>query len=73
MYGCIHGPSDYTAVIQLIHTGSGRVLGHTETAFKSDGTNATFRVMFKEPIEILQNTNYTASAAIKVIKQRLKG
>lgn len=66
VYGSIHGPSDYTASIQLIHTGSGRVLGYNDTLFKSDGTNGTFRVMFKEPIEIMQNTNYTASATIKV-------
>ena len=26
----------------------------------SDGTNATFRAMFKEPLEIQPNTNYTA-------------
>ena len=44
----------------------GRLLGSNEISFSSDGTNATFRVMFKEPIEIQHNTNYTASATLKV-------
>ena len=46
---------------------SGRLLGSNEISFSSDGTNGTFRVMFKEPIEIQHNTNYTASATLKVI------
>ena len=66
LYGSIHGPFEYQVLIQLIHTGSGRILGSNETNFLSDGTNATFRVMFKEPIEIMPNTNYTASATLKV-------
>ena len=45
----------------------GRLLGSNEISFSSDGTNGTFRVMFKEPIEIQHNTNYTASATLKVI------
>lgn len=44
----------------------GRLLGSNEISFSSDGTNGTFRVMFKEPIEIQHNTNYTASATLKV-------
>ncbi len=66
LYGSIHGPSDYTALIQLLHTGSGRLLGSNEVAFQSDGSTNTFKVMFKEAIEILPNTNYTASATLKV-------
>jgi len=65
LYGSIHGPFEYQVLIQLIHTGSGRILGSNETTFLSDGTNATFRVMFKEPLEIMPNTNYTASATLK--------
>jgi BTB/POZ domain-containing protein 1/2 len=42
------------------------MLGSNETSYPSDGTNATFRVMFKEPMEIIPNTNYTASATLKV-------
>ena len=67
LYGSIHGPSEYQVTIQITHTGSARVLGVNHISFSSDGTNATFRVMFKEPIEIMPNTNYTASATLKVI------
>ena len=47
LYGSIHGPSEYEVTIQLIHTGSGRLLGSNEITFSSDGTNSTFRAMFK--------------------------
>ena len=67
LYGSIHGPCEYQATIQIIHTGSERLLGSSEVSFTSDGSNSTFRVMFKEPIEIQSNTNYTASATLKVI------
>ena len=33
----------------------------------SDGTNATFRAMFKEPLEIQPNTNYTAVSVFFII------
>ena len=48
LYGSIHGPSEYDVTIQLLHTGSGRQLGSNEISFSSDGTNSTFRAMFKE-------------------------
>ena len=67
LYGSIHGPCEYQATIQIIHTGSERLLGSSEVSFTSDGSNSTFRVMFKEPIEIQSNTNYTASATLKVL------
>lgn len=67
LYGSIHGPSEYLVNIQITHTGSGRLLGCNELAFSSDGSNLTFRVTFKEPIEILPTTNYTASATLKVL------
>ena len=66
LYGSIHGPCEYQVTIQIIHTGSERLLGSNEVSFTSDGSNSTFRVMFKEPIEIAPNTNYTASATLKV-------
>jgi len=65
LYGSIHGPSEYDVTIQLIHTGSGRLLGSNEITFSSDGTNSTFRAMFKEPLEIQPNTNYTAVSTLK--------
>merc|ERR1719341_163087 len=65
LYGSIHGPSEYDVTIQLLHTGSGRLIGSNEITFSSDGTNATFRAMFKEAIEIQPSTNYTAVATLK--------
>ena len=66
LYGSIHGPCEYQVVIQIINTSSERLLGSNEVSFTSDGSNSTFRVMFKEPIEITPNINYTASATLKV-------
>lgn len=65
LYGSIHGPSEYDVTIQLIHTGSGRLMGSNEITFSSDGTNSTFRAMFKEPLEIQPNTNYTSVSTLK--------
>ncbi|XP_029469797.1 BTB/POZ domain-containing protein 2 isoform X2 [Rhinatrema bivittatum] len=61
LYGSIHGPTDY----QIIHTDSNTVLGQNDTGFSCDGSSNTFRVMFKEPVEILPNVNYTACATLK--------
>ncbi|XP_069042242.1 BTB/POZ domain-containing protein 2 isoform X2 [Lepisosteus oculatus] len=61
LYGSIHGPTDY----QIIHTDSNTVLGQNDTGFSCDGSANTFRVMFKEPVEILPNVNYTACATLK--------
>ncbi|RXG72434.1 BTB/POZ domain-containing protein 2 [Armadillidium vulgare] len=65
MYGSIHGPSEYEVTIQLIHTVTGKVCISNDTTFISDGTVNTFRVMFKEPYEVLPNTNYTVNATLK--------
>ncbi|XP_033230068.1 BTB/POZ domain-containing protein 1-like [Belonocnema kinseyi] len=62
VYGSIHGPAEYDAVIELIHTASGKVIATNSTSFSCDGSNYTYRLMFKEPVEILPNTIYTASA-----------
>lgn len=35
------------ATIQIIHCGTGKVLGSSETIFACDGSSATFRVLFK--------------------------
>jgi len=37
-----------------------------DTSFQCDGSNSTFRVMFKEPVEILPNVSYTACVTLKV-------
>ena len=41
-------------------------MGANDTSFQCDGSNSTFRVMFKEPVEILPNTSYTACSTLKV-------
>lgn len=49
-------------------------MGSNDTSFQCDGTTSTFRVMFKEPVEILPNTSFVACATLKVclrIKQDL--
>lgn len=46
-----------------------QVCASNDTNFTSDGTVNTFRVMFKEPVEVLPNTNYTAYATLKVRSQ----
>lgn len=65
LYGSIHGPTEYHVTLQVIHTASGKVCGSNDTSFSCDGSNYTFRVMFKEPVEIHPNTSYTASATLK--------
>lgn len=56
----------YVLSLQIIHTDSNTVLGQNDTGFSCDGSANTFRVMFKEPVEILPNVNYTACATLKV-------
>lgn len=51
---------------QIIHTDSNTILGQNDTGFSCDGSASTFRVMFKEPVEVLPNVNYTACATLKV-------
>ncbi|MCL4124159.1 UNVERIFIED_CONTAM: hypothetical protein GTU68_027466 [Idotea baltica] len=65
MYGSIQGPSEHEVTIQIIHTALGRVCISNDTSFVSDGSVNTFRVLFKEPFEVLPNTNYTAYATLK--------
>lgn len=65
LYGSMYGPSDYQVTIQIIATDTNKICGHNDTAFSSDGSDSTFRVMFKEPVEILSGVNYTASATLR--------
>lgn len=65
LYGSIHGPSDYDCRIELMHTGTGKILAANDTGFSCDGTPHTSRVTFKSPVEIQPNTNYTACATLK--------
>lgn len=65
LYGSIHGPTEYSVNIQIIHMDSTNVMGSNDPTFQCDGTTSTFRVMFKEPVEILPNTSYIACATLK--------
>ncbi|RXM92153.1 BTB/POZ domain-containing protein 1 [Acipenser ruthenus] len=65
LYGSIHGPTDYQVNIQIIESDKNQTLGQNDTGFSCDGTANTFRVMFKEPIEIIPNVSYTACATLK--------
>ena len=65
LYGSMYGPSDYQVTIQIIATDTNKICGHNDTAFSSDGSDSTFRVMFKEPVEILSGVSYTACATLK--------
>ncbi|XP_028811698.1 BTB/POZ domain-containing protein 1-like isoform X2 [Denticeps clupeoides] len=65
LYGGLHGPTDYQVSIQILESDRNQTLGQNETGFNCDGTASTFRVMFKEPVEILPNISYTACATLK--------
>uniref|UniRef100_G3PQH4 BTB domain containing 1 n=1 Tax=Gasterosteus aculeatus aculeatus TaxID=481459 RepID=G3PQH4_GASAC len=65
LYGSIHGPTDYQVNIQILESDKRIILGQNDTGFNCDGTANTFRVMFKEPVEILPNVSYTACATLK--------
>jgi len=65
MYGSINGPSDFQVTIQLTESETAKVCGSNDTAFNSDGTENTFRVMFKDPVEVLPNVCYTANATLR--------
>ena len=53
-------------VFQILQSDNAKSVGYNDTSFQCDGSNSTFRVMFKEPVEILPNTSYTACATLKV-------
>ncbi|XP_072320719.1 BTB/POZ domain-containing protein 1-like [Eucyclogobius newberryi] len=65
LYGSIHGPAVHEVNIQIIHNDKRITLGQNDTWFRCDGTATTFRVMFKEPVEILPDVSYTACATFK--------
>ena len=58
--------------IQISNTLTNTVLGHHSDSFLSDGSKSTFKIMFKEPIEILPDLLYTASATLRVRFKWLK-
>ncbi|KPJ04470.1 BTB/POZ domain-containing protein 2 [Papilio xuthus] len=66
LYGSYFGPTEYEVHLQVIHLATKKVCGSNTTTFCCDGTDDTFRAMFKEPVEISPNTSYIASAKLKV-------
>lgn len=67
LYGSIYGKCEYQVIIQLIHYDSCTTCAQNTTTFTCDGTNTTFRVLFKEPIEITPDVDYIAAATLKVV------
>ncbi|CAF0740440.1 unnamed protein product [Didymodactylos carnosus] len=65
LYGSIREPYEYEVNIQLLHSESGIIIGQNESVFMSDGSTSTFRVLFKEPLEIQPHEYYVASAKLK--------
>ncbi|EJW77065.1 BTB/POZ domain-containing protein 2 [Wuchereria bancrofti] len=65
LHGSIHGPYEYQVTIQILHCGTGKILASNDTSFSCDGSCATFRVLFKEPVEISPCVTYIASARLK--------
>ncbi|TMS37963.1 hypothetical protein L596_004792 [Steinernema carpocapsae] len=65
LHGSMHGSSEYQVLIEITSGATGEVLAQNDTSFKSDGSTNTFRVLFKEPVLIMPNTTYIASACLQ--------
>ncbi|KAK1785253.1 hypothetical protein P4O66_018651 [Electrophorus voltai] len=65
LYGSIHGPADYHVSIQIFESEKNKSLAQNDTGFSCDGTANTFRVLFKEAVELLPNVSYMACATLK--------
>ncbi|CAG0886407.1 unnamed protein product [Cyprideis torosa] len=65
LYGSIHMPQEYEVNIALLHTSTNKSLASNDVLFDSDGTKGTFHVMFRDPVEILPGTSYTACATLR--------
>jgi BTB/POZ domain-containing protein 1/2 len=65
LYGGLFGSKEYKVDIQVSQTSQNTVIGHHSDSFCSDGSKSTFKVMFKEPIEVLPEVTYTASATLR--------
>ncbi|XP_044732929.1 BTB/POZ domain-containing protein 2-like [Chrysoperla carnea] len=68
LYGAVSSPAQdnkFDVDIQILRTETNEVCGSNATSFRPNGSCRTYDVRFKEPIEILSNTNYTASVVIK--------
>lgn len=65
IYGSVHGPAEYAATIEILSADTQRVLGSTDTTFHCDGSSSTFRVMFKDAVEISPFVHYIAAVTLK--------
>ncbi|KAK0398386.1 hypothetical protein QR680_002568 [Steinernema hermaphroditum] len=65
LHGSMHGSSEYQVLIEITSGATGEILAQNDTSFKSDGSTNTFRVLFKEPVLILPNTTFIASACLQ--------
>lgn len=66
LYGSISHASQYQVHIEIIQATTNKVIASNHTCFTCDGSDSVFRVLFEEPVFIDPNTNYIASASIKV-------
>ncbi|XP_077997550.1 BTB/POZ domain-containing protein 3-like [Glandiceps talaboti] len=63
LYGSSSGAYEYKVHIELKR--AGKILGQRHTQFFSDGSSNTFPVLFEHPIQIEQDTYYTASVILE--------
>ncbi|XP_062037777.1 BTB/POZ domain-containing protein 6 [Lepus europaeus] len=62
LYGSSSGKAEYSVKIELKRLGM--VLAQNLTKFVSDGSSNTFSVWFEHPVQVEQDTFYTASAVL---------
>uniref|UniRef100_H0WD75 BTB domain containing 6 n=1 Tax=Cavia porcellus TaxID=10141 RepID=H0WD75_CAVPO len=62
LYGSSSGKAEYSVKIELKRLGM--VLAQNLTKFVSDGSSNTFPVWFEHPVQVEQDTFYTASAVL---------
>ncbi|EPQ20536.1 BTB/POZ domain-containing protein 6 [Myotis brandtii] len=62
LYGSSSGKAEYSVKIELKRLGV--VLAQNLTRFVSDGSSSTFPVWFEHPVQVEQDTFYTASAML---------
>lgn len=65
LYGSTHTSSEYSCTIQLLHTDTSFVVAENRTKFYCDGSKNVFKVVFKEPVCVEPNRQYTACATLK--------
>ena len=61
-----HANSKSVSFFKIINFTIGKLIATNECQFVSDGSASTFRVMFDEPVEVLANVTYVASANLSV-------